>query len=93
MAAASWQSCPDLISSLGEGRPKVLDYWLAVSKTTTSSPKGLGSAITLITCEIWKERNKQVFNNKTSLPSVVMQKIGKRGRTRSSPVLKIWRNL
>ncbi|KAK1662762.1 hypothetical protein QYE76_050921 [Lolium multiflorum] len=62
MAATSWQSSPDLISSLEEGRPKVLDYWLAVSKTTTSSPKGLGSAITFITCEIWKERNKQKYN-------------------------------
>ena len=61
-------------------RPKVVDYWLAVSKSTTSSPNGLRSAITLITWEIWKERNERVFNNKSSLPSVVMHKIREEGK-------------
>uniref|UniRef100_A0A453RS56 Reverse transcriptase domain-containing protein n=1 Tax=Aegilops tauschii subsp. strangulata TaxID=200361 RepID=A0A453RS56_AEGTS len=79
-AAASWLSCPDLINSIGEGRPKVVDYWLAVSKSTTSSPIGLRSAITLITWEIWKERNERVFNNKSSLPSVVMHKMREEGK-------------
>ena len=57
-----------------------MDYWLAVSKSTTSSPIGLRSAITLITWEIWKERNERVFNNKSSLPSVVMHKIREEGK-------------
>ena len=57
-----------------------MDYWLAVSKSTTSSPNGLRSAITLITWEIWKERNERVFNNKSSLPSVVMHKMREEGK-------------
>ncbi|XP_071683637.1 uncharacterized protein [Lolium perenne] len=79
-AAAFWLSCPDLMGSLGEGRAKVLDYWQAITSTTTSSPKGLRSAVILITWEIWKERNERVFNNKSSLPSVVMHKIREEGK-------------
>jgi hypothetical protein len=68
------------MSSLGEGRAKVIDYWQAITSTTTSSPKGLRSAVILITWEIWKERNDRVFNNKSSLPSVVMHKIREEGK-------------
>jgi hypothetical protein len=80
IAAASWLDCPDLIRCLGAGRSKVMDYWHAIAKTTTSSPKGLRTAIMLISWEIWKERNERVFNNKSSLPSVVMQKIKDEGK-------------
>jgi hypothetical protein len=38
-------------------------------------PKGLHSAIILITWEIWKERNARVFNNKASMPAALMQRI------------------
>ena len=79
-AAASWLSCPDLLRCLGTGRPKVLDYWNAIAKTPSSSPKGLRTAIMLITWEIWKERNERVFNNKSSLPSVIMHKIREEGK-------------
>jgi hypothetical protein len=65
---------------LGTGRPKVLDYWHAIAKTPTSSPKGLWTAIMLIAWEIWKERNERVFSNKSSLPSVIMDKIRKEGK-------------
>jgi hypothetical protein len=34
----------------------------------------------LITWEIRKERNERVFNNKSSLPSVVMHKIREEGK-------------
>jgi hypothetical protein len=34
----------------------------------------------LISWEIWKERNERVFNNKSSLPSIVMQKIRDEGK-------------
>jgi hypothetical protein len=34
----------------------------------------------LVTWEIWKERNERVFNNKLSLPSVVMHKIREEGK-------------
>jgi hypothetical protein len=56
-----------------------MDYWHAIAKTPSSSPKGLQTAIMLITWEIWKERNERVFNNKSSLPSVVMHKIREEG--------------
>jgi hypothetical protein len=68
------------MSSLGEGRGKVFDYWQAITTATTSSPKGLRSAVLLISWEIWKERNERVFNNKSSLPSVVMHKIREEGK-------------
>ncbi|KAK1610430.1 hypothetical protein QYE76_034103 [Lolium multiflorum] len=80
IAAASWLDCPDLIRCLGAGRSRVLDYWHAIAKTPTSSPKGLRTAIMLISWEIWKERNERVFNNKSSLPLVVMQKIKDEGK-------------
>jgi hypothetical protein len=57
-----------------------MDYWHAIAKTPSSSPKGLQTAIMLITWEIWKERNERVFNNKSSLPSVVMHKIREEGK-------------
>jgi hypothetical protein len=38
-------------------------------------PKGLHSAIILITWEIWKGRNARVFNNKASMPAALMQRI------------------
>ena len=57
------------------GRPKVVDYWQALARSPSSSPKGLKTAIMLITWEIWKERNERVFNKKSSLPVVVMHKI------------------
>jgi hypothetical protein len=79
-AAAAWLSCPDLIRCLGSGRPKVLDYWHAIAKTPTSSPKGLRTAIMLIAWEIWKERNERVFSNKSTLPSVIMHKIREEGK-------------
>jgi hypothetical protein len=37
-------------------------------------PKGLHSANILITWEISKERNARMFNNKSSLPSTLLQK-------------------
>uniref|UniRef100_A0ACD5WV21 Uncharacterized protein n=1 Tax=Avena sativa TaxID=4498 RepID=A0ACD5WV21_AVESA len=74
-ATTSWLSCPDLLLCLGSGRPKVLDYWHAIAKTPTSSLKGLQTAIILIVWEIWKERNERVFGNRSSLPSVIMDKI------------------
>jgi hypothetical protein len=58
----------------------VLDYWHAIAKTPSSSPKGLRTAIMLITWEVWKERNERVFSNKSSLPSVVMHKIREEGK-------------
>ena len=74
-AAASWLSCPELLLSMGSGRPKVVDYWQALARSPSSSPKGLKTAIMLITWEIWKERNERVFSKKSSLPVVVMHKI------------------
>jgi hypothetical protein len=43
-------------------------------------PKSLRTAIMLISWEIWKERNERVFNNKSSLPSVIMHKIREEGK-------------
>ena len=74
-AAASWLSCPELLLNMGSGRSKVVDYWQALARSPSSSPKGLKTAIMLITWEIWKERNERVFNKKSSLPVVVMHKI------------------
>jgi hypothetical protein len=38
-------------------------------------PKGLHAAIILITWEIWKEINVRVFNNKSSMPFALLQRI------------------
>jgi hypothetical protein len=65
---------------LGSGRETVLHYWSAIAKAPTSSPKGLLSAITLITWVIWKERNARVFNNKAYLVTTLMEKIKDEGK-------------
>jgi hypothetical protein len=65
---------------MGSNRAKVLDYWQATARSPSSSPKGLKTAITLITWEIWKERNERVFNNKSSMPLEVMRKIREEGK-------------
>ena len=62
------------------GHPTVLDYWQAVSNSPTAHPKGLKSAVTLITWKIWKERNARVFNNTFSMPSALIQKIEDEGK-------------
>ena len=79
-AAASWLSCPSLLQDLGAGRPTVLAYWHALAKTPTVHPKGLRSAIILITWELCKERNARVFNNKFTMPSSLLDKIKVEGR-------------
>ncbi|KAM0878571.1 hypothetical protein ACQ4PT_034795 [Festuca glaucescens] len=73
--AATWLSCPSLLLDLGSGRESVLQYWHAITRSPTACPEGLKSAVTLITWELWKERNARVFSNKASMPSAVMQKI------------------
>lgn len=73
--AVAWLSCPSLVQDLGSGRQTVLQYWQAAALSPTAHPQGLKSAITLITWELWKERNARVFNNKATMPSTLMQKI------------------
>ena len=53
---------------------------VALSKTPTAHPKGLKSAIILITWEVWKERNAWVFNNKFAMPTVLFEKIKDEGK-------------
>ena len=74
-AAAAWLSCPDLLQRMGSGRPTVLHYWHVITKTPTAHPKGLNSAMIVITWEIWKQRNARVFNNKYNNPMALFQKI------------------
>jgi hypothetical protein len=72
---ASWRSCPSLVQDLGVDRPTVFQYWHAISWSSTAMPKGLHIAIILITWEIRKKRNVGIFNNKSFMPSVVLQRI------------------
>ena len=69
-----------MVQDLGNGRHTVLQYWQAIIKTPTAHPKGLRSAIVLLTWEIWKERNARIFNNKSLTPPELMQKIKEEGR-------------
>jgi hypothetical protein len=73
--AASWLSCPSLLNDLGSGRETVLHYWHAITGSPTAHPQGLKTAVTLITWELWKERNDRIFNNKASMPMAVVEKI------------------
>ena len=78
--AATWMGCQNLLTCLGSGRPTVCDYWKALATSQSASPKGLKTAIILIAWEIWKERNARVFNNKFTMPSVLMQRIKDGGK-------------
>jgi hypothetical protein len=49
--------------------------WSVVCNTATAHPKELRSATTLITWNIWKERNSRVFSNTSSMLSMVMERI------------------
>jgi hypothetical protein len=77
--AASWLSCPSLLTDLGTGRDTVLQYWHAITASPSACPKGLQTAVTLIGWELWKERNARVFNNKAYTPSTLMQRIKDEG--------------
>jgi hypothetical protein len=59
------------MQDLGADRAIVLQYW----HTILGVPKGLHSAIILITWEIWKERNGRILINKSSMPSALLQRI------------------
>ena len=78
--AALWLHCPTLMQDLGTSRATVNDYWKAISNTSSISRKGLKTAITLITWEIWKERNARIFSSKFTMPSVLFQRIKDEGR-------------
>ena len=59
----------------------MLAYRKALAKTPTAHPKGLKSAIILITWELWKERNVWVFNNnKFTMLSALLDKIKVEGK-------------
>jgi hypothetical protein len=64
-----------LLNDLGSGRETVLHYWHAITGSPTAHPQGLKTAVTLITWELWKERNDRIFNNKASMPMAVVEKI------------------
>jgi hypothetical protein len=72
---ASWLFCPSLVQDMGSGRETVLQYWNAITSSPTAHPFQLKTAVTLITWELWKERNTRVFNNSASTPLALMQKI------------------
>ena len=80
LAGCGFLAILPLFGSGGTLHHTVLQYWHAISKTPTAHPKGLRSAVILLTWEIWKKRNTCVFNNKSQTPSALMQKIKDEGR-------------
>ena len=69
-----------MVQDLGTDRSTVLQYWHAIIKTPTAHPKGLRSANILVTWEIWKERNARIFNNRSTTPLVLFQKLKDEGK-------------
>jgi hypothetical protein len=63
------------MKSLRSCRPTILQYWHSLARTSTSSPKGLKTIIILIIWEIWKESNARVFNNKSSMRIVLIERM------------------
>ena len=80
-AAASWLFCPSLVQDLGSDRSTVLDYWQAATRSPTAHPAGLKSAVTLITWEIWKERNARVFTTPSRCLCASFKRSKMRART------------
>jgi hypothetical protein len=78
-AGPSWLSCPSLLNDLGTRRDTVLQYWHAITASSSAYPKGLQTAVILIRWELWKERNARFFNNKASTPLALMQRIKDEG--------------
>jgi hypothetical protein len=50
----SWLSIPSFVQCLRSNQQPMLQYWLAISMTPSSSPKGLLLDITVIIWELWK---------------------------------------
>ena len=48
-ATTSWLSHPSLVQDMGTGWQTMLEYWQAIIKAPTTHPKGLKSAVTLLT--------------------------------------------
>lgn len=80
-AMASWVGCNDLFKPPPPNPAMgVAELWEIFAKHDGFSPKGLRSATTLVCWEIWKERNARVFNKKSTMPSVLVDKIKDEGR-------------
>ena len=67
-----WLKCPSLMQSIEPTRPTVYKYWTNLAASTFPSCKGLKTAIILVTWEFWKERNARVYNNKFSMPTLLL---------------------
>jgi hypothetical protein len=59
---------------LGSSHDTVLHYRLAMAKSPTDNPAWLRSTITLISRRFGRKKYAKTFNNKSSLPSALMQK-------------------
>ena len=61
-----------------------------MAATASPSHKGVKTAIILIPSEIWKERNGRIFNNKSSMSSLLFQGIKDKAKVGSSLELRNW---
>ena len=78
--ASAWLHCPRINQSLATTKPTILAYWKDLAIAPSSSRMGMQTAITLITWEIWKERNARVFNNIFTTTSDLFQRIKSESR-------------
>jgi hypothetical protein len=50
-------------------------WWCSMVLTTVGRHKGLASLLTLVSWELWNERNAGIFKNKSTMPNIVLKKI------------------
>jgi hypothetical protein len=70
---ANWLGIHDLLPSEWTPTTSTSDWWISVTSTPNTPPhKGLRSITLLVSWEIWKERNRRIFDHReSSVPSVV----------------------
>nr|CAH67882.1 OSIGBa0153E02-OSIGBa0093I20.11 [Oryza sativa] len=72
---AGWVGYHQLEPSQWEEAHSVCQWWESLANTPNIPKKGLRSLILLVVWEIWKERNRRIFDNKEMAVGLLLAKI------------------
>jgi hypothetical protein len=59
----------------------VEEWWTSVAFAHNGRRKSTASLLMLVTWELWKERNTRTFNNVSTMPTIIYDKIKLEART------------
>jgi hypothetical protein len=54
---------------------EVEDWWTSIAFAHDGRRKSIATLLMLVTWELWKERNARTFNNVSTMPTIIFDKI------------------